>query len=573
MNASQSIPWRRIGVAIAWLVALIALRVGAAESPADEPAIKLPPMVVSESTKAPRWWYVSVADGEYLSRCSTATTRDFVTAELRMTQLVHVLIPAEFLARSDVPTVTVLTGADVKQQSDALVHDMVRTAEASNSLHAQEERRRRSQRVGRVEVLPNLRLQDRDLKALFVSLDEHTFDSERLVLVPEFVRDLLEKRTPMLPPWAIEGLVAVYGGATFTVDPITLKPTVWLSGRDSRALAKNDEWPRTLLPVADLFVTNISAAEGGTSLHGRIWRAELQLFVRWALDPRNAPARDGFWRFVQRSSEAPATEEMFQECFGFGYSGLLDRLSDYLPLAVKGSIRIEPGKLPKLPRIEPRPATPDEVARLQGEWERLEIAYVQARYPQFTRDYVTRARQTLHRAYDRGARDGRLDAAIGLCEIDAGDTAAAIPFLEQAAESGVKRPRVYAELARLRYAEWLQQSGGKPAQSAETLAPVLEPLRIAAQQSPALPEAYALLVECWLRCRARPPEGDFAILERGARLFRWRPELAFRIAALNAAWGHRDRALALLDESIGFVPDDATRARFEAFRAAIKGKG
>jgi hypothetical protein len=560
----------------AWLAAIAFLLSGgvihAAENEvAREPAVRLPPMVVSESSKAPRWWYVSVPGAEYLSRCSESATRDFVEAELHMQQLLRVLVPAEFLPQTDVPTITVLSSADLKQESDALVKDMVQRTGESSDRRQRESRHRVAAALGTVEVLPNLRLQDADSKALFVSLDEHTFEPDHLVLVPEYVRTMLEQRTPMLPPWLIAGFTDVYTQAMFVTDPVTLKTPTWLTRRDTRALAANPEWPRALLPPEDLFGPAVPRDQGTASSRGAVWRSEAALFVRWALDPKNG-VRDPFWKFVERSDEAPASERMFEECFGFGYAALFDRLSDYLPVAVKDPIRIEPGKLPKPPKIDVRPATPDEVARLQGEWERLEIAYVKPRFPQFLTEYTQRALRTLHRAYDRGARDLRLSAAIGLGEVDAGNDTAALPFLEQAAAGGVKRPRVYAELARLHYAEWVRRSGTKMAKTAAELAPVLEPLRIGVQQNPALADTYGMLVTCWLRCSERPPASDLALLDRGARLFRWYPDLTFRIAILNANSGHRDRAAALLEESVGFVPDDANRARFEQLLTAVTAK-
>jgi hypothetical protein len=539
---------------------------------ATEPAVKLPPMIVQESLKGPRWVYASTATGEYLSACSSRTTRDFITAEQGMRQLLHVLVPAQFFVQSDVPAITVLYNSELKQQSsDEVVSTLAQASRDAESAEPDRQKRGRNLHLGRIEVLPNLRLEDRELKALFVYLDEGAFDGDRLVLVPEYVHTMLRQRTPMLPTWLIEGIVDVFSHAKFIEDPITLKPALWVSRHETHALERDAEWPRTMMPISDLFGIDLPADGSAHPARMSIWRSQAALLVRWALDPRNG-MREKFWLFAERASAAPVTEQMFAECFGFGFSDLLDRLSDYLPIAVKEPIRIEPGKLPKPAKFDVRAATSDQVARLQGEWGRMEISYVKSTQPEFARTYADRARKILRRAYDSGIRDPRLTAAIGLCELDSGNEAAARPFLEQAAANEVVRPRVYFELARLRQAEIPREAGAKTAMTPLQVAAIVEPLRMAAKQRPALPEVYALLAESWLRCGELCPGDDLATLSRGAALFRWQPELTFRIALLHAKCGRRAEAATLLRDGLHYVYDDAMRARFEQLLATVEGK-
>lgn len=565
-----------------WAIVAAALLTGADAnaqdaSAANEPAVKLPPMIVQESTKGARWLYASTAGAEYLSGCSASTTENFISAEQQMVQLLHVLVPERFLVQSDVPSITVLYNPDLKREStDAIVGTLAEVSretergEKEPTSRPDSERRGKAIPIGRVELLPSLPLYDRDLKGVFVYLDG-AFNADGLALTSDSVRARLRQRTPMLPPWLIEAVVALYGQANFIEDPITMAPSVWISRRDSRAFEHNAEWPRTLLPITDLFGLEMPSDDAAQPRRAAIWRSEVTLFARWGIDPRNG-MQDRFWHFVDRASEAPVDEQMFAECFGFGFSDLLDRLSDYIPTAVKEPIHLEARKLPKLPPFEVRPATPDQVARLQGEWGRMEIAYVKARNPELARNYADRARQMLRRAYDRGARDPRLSAAIGLCEIDSGNEAAARPFLDQAASGEVVRPRVYFELARLRQAEQPHDAAGQTMLTGLQVAAVVEPLRIAAKQRPALPEVYALMADSWLRCRELPPASDLSTLSRGARLFRWQPELTFRIALLHAKCGNRAEAATLLRDGLHYVYDDASRARFEQLLARVQGK-
>src|SRR5258706_3635731 len=107
-------------------------------------------------------------------------------------------------------------------------------------------------RLNRVRFLPNIRVDDGDMCALFAYLDEKYFEGSTMVLMPGYVRFLLERHTPMLPPWLVEGIVAVYDQAGFLGNPITVGPASWI-GREGRAFERDPETPRALLPMAELF--------------------------------------------------------------------------------------------------------------------------------------------------------------------------------------------------------------------------------------------------------------------------------------------------------------------------------
>ena len=159
--------------------------------------------------------------------------------------------------------------------------------------------------------------------------------------------------------------------------------------------------------------------------------------VRWALQD---PARQwAFWRFATRVTLEPFSEKLWQECFGASSADVRDDLSDYLPTAISKPVFISSEKLPKLPAFELRAATPGEIARVKGEWERAEIGYVRQRHPEFVERYVEQARRTLVRAYDSGEREPRLLATLGLCQVDANDDVGALSALEAAAGARVVR--------------------------------------------------------------------------------------------------------------------------------------
>ena len=279
--------------------------------------------------------------------------------------------------------------------------------------------------------------------------------------------------------------------------------------------------------------------------------------------------REALWKFAARATEGPVSEDIFEAIFGFGFSELRDRLSDYLPKAVEQTARVAPGRLPPLPEIEIERATPNQIARVRGEWERLAIGHVQRRLPQVREPYIVQARRTLRRAFEAGDRDPRLLATIGLCEIDAGNEAGAREFLEPAVALRVVRPRAYYELARLRFAELRRGVPETNVFSFTELAPIIEPLRSALMQSPPLAEVHTMLAEAWERCELSPNTAEFAELETGARLFVRRPNVGYHIALALARHGKKAEAAAVLDASVPYITDENTRARTTRLRTEL----
>jgi len=542
-----------------WVGVFLALGIVAASHGADQTAlgapVELPPMLVEESTASVPWLYVKAGDTEFLSRCSEGTTRDLVEAWLTKMQLVRVLVPEQFLAQTDVPSVFVLYAQDLKQTVSAEIQREMQGREGT--------------RGGGVNIAPSMRLSDRDMHASIAYIDEALFDAAGLSVAPGHVHYLLQGRVPELPAWLIEGVERAWHRADFVLEPITLRPLVWNNNGESDALANDPARPRALLPANELFAT--AAARALENRHPRHVGARAgteELFFRWAIVSGGA-TREAFWRFAARAAEGPVSEELFEANFGFDFAELRDRLSDYLPKAVGETAHIAPGALPPVPPFEVQPATPNQVARVRGEWERLAIGHVQRRLPRVREPYIAQARRTLRRAFDAGDRDPRLLATMGLCEIDAGNEAGARPFLEPAVAAGVVRPRAYYELARLRLAELRRGAPATKIYSFTDLAPVLDPLRRALTQAPPLPEVYGLLAEAWNCCELTPNPAEFAELEAGARLFARRPAVVYPIACALARHGRKAEAARVLEAGAGAIADDTTRAGMNRLRAEL----
>ena len=247
-----------------------------------------------------------------------------------------------------------------------------------------------------------------------------------------------------------------------------------------------------------------------------------------------------------------------------------DRLSDYLPSAVRSGFRLDVIDELKLPPIRPRKATETEVARLKGDWERLEIIGVKARHPELALRYVEQARRTLMRAYDLGERDPRLLAVIGLLFCDIGDDATARPHLEAAVADGVVRPRVYQELARIRFAEGRAAPAGDQGRLSEMqVREVLVLLNQARKQAPPLAGVYLLTGAVWGQSAVAPTRDELAVLGEGVRLHPHDLKMIFNAAVLYAHHGFTEEATAFLEQGLREAGDTPMQRSFERLRAAL----
>lgn len=551
----------------------------AAEAPRAEATVELPPMLIAETSGLPPWLYTRAGDSEYLARCSERITRDYAEMRAERLRWLHSLFPAEILAKSDLPIGTLLVSQRYKPTNNAeIVGEVLDT------------QRRRGGGYVRATTAPNMMLNDAEIVGVFAYIDENNFQRENFTISSDYLRFLLERRSPAVPGWLREGIVSLYTDVEFPARAVTLRPLAWpavaeslanagrpemaradvprptspAAVRASQALVRNPEAPRVLLSATELF------GEAAWVTHAQLALAQANLFVRWGIDPRNG-MRDKFWTFARRACAEPLSEALFEACFGFGFSDLRDRLSDYLPLAVKEPLWLPlAGESPAATVV--RPATPAEVARLRGEWERLSVPLVQRRHAAEVERYRTQARRTLQRAYDEGERDAGLLASLGLLEVEAGNDLLGQGYLDEAVAKRVVRPRAYYEIARIR---WTQVSrGAAPTRLYETeeLEPIVLPLRAGLAQSPLLPGAAELFADIWLRGKTAPGEEDVALLRAAARTFVLDARIALRIARTLGRHGRLTDGAAVLEATFPHVRDEALRAQFAQLYGALTKK-
>ena len=558
---------------------------GAEPTDSAERVVDLPPFIFEEALKAPPWRFAEVPGLEILSRCPDYVSRHLGEEIARLNSILRLLIPEELQIEFSAPTVIIATTQDAR--NTAVWQKMIEETIAL-------ERKRRgvgddeiSVRDGfflpsanRVRSLANMRLWDKDEVALLFVLQERDFEQTRFILTTDYVRFVLENRTPPLPRWYLEGTMKLYELAEFAGDGVTIKPIDWEGTVVEDAQSHEFKAFRDLIPLNE-FLSGSDATlktAGLTTVQPILPSAELRtaeaaLLIRWALDPKGGANAPALWKYVAQASVGVPNEAIFRECFGLSYAEAEARLTKYLPTATHRSISLYVGSPVRLPHYDFRDATTDEIGRLKGEWERLGVAFVKSRYPALVSDYLAQARRTLQRAYESGKHDPRLLAVMGLCECDAGNDTGARELLAAAVQAQVVRPRAYYELTRIRYAEAMASaaaSGGRLTVKQTT--EILSPLSTAHRQSPPLYDLYELAGEVWMHSAAAQTRRNLALLDEGIRLYPRRLKLVYEAALLNGSNGFAAEANALIDRGVASTSDAAVRAKFEELRSTLRVK-
>jgi hypothetical protein len=538
--------------------------------------VALPPFIVEEPTRGPPWRYAEIAGYEILSRCNDGVTRRVVEAHFQLHQLLAEILPPSLQVTMSVPRAFILYDEELQPAaSKEVISRMLRTAPelppqdfpmapGRGGFRAPASRPRYS-------FLPNLRLWDRDSMAVFMIVRRDDFNAGQLSLTHDYVTFLVRSRVPQLPLWFVHGFLSLHQEMRYEGRRLTLDPLQWISEEHTDQLKKDPKSAPPMLPLED-FLSHRLEPRDPAATHDpvRTWQSQAALFVRWGLDANGGALRARFLKFVEQSAVHGAGAATFLECFGFELAEAEAQLSAYLPRAVRRTIHFRPAKPARLPPLPLRNASDGQIARIKGDWERLEVPYVKAISPELAPKYLEQARRTLKRAYDRGERDPRLLAIMGLCEGDAGNDPGARAYLEAATRIGPIRPRANFELARLRFAEFsANPAGSSGGFSVSQAADVLRPLFAARAEPPPLPEVYQLIADVWSRTDTTPTRGHLAVIDEGVRLFPRQTELVVRGAELNLRHGFLQHAAAFIDLGLRIADSDETRARITALQQQL----
>ena len=190
---------------------------------------------------------------------------------------------------------------------------------------------------------------------------------------------VLGAQRPEYPEWAQHGLFGVCGPISGVVgiaqstslrfpklswpDP-TVGPGVYPKGAA--------DFP----PFAEMFDP---VRDTETMTRDERWKFEFQcgLFARWSLfgPAKKGRDRNAFWAFAEMARRGQATEEVFRQCYQMDWPAVCAEMRRYLK--TKGTGMLEAwmphvrADVPEAERLEFRPATPEEVRRILGEFRRL----------------------------------------------------------------------------------------------------------------------------------------------------------------------------------------------------------
>jgi hypothetical protein len=515
----------------------------------------LPPFVVQGG---PPWRYTHPPGFEILSRWSDSKTESFASALVAAKQLFDAILPPEFQGQFSVPTANLLV-PDVG--TEALPAPLMAQVLAH--------RAPAGPRPTQVSFMTSLELQDRDSAVIFGVLPSGPIPST-VVYTNDLVRLVLERRVPALPSWFIVGFCDMYTGTAFVMGGANTGTAGWMSRKQADALAEDPDSPRQLIPLAELFADPPAGPPEPTA-RLMLRQAEASLFIRWALDGLGSPHRAALWQFVTEASTGPVTESRFKALFGEDYVSVLNDLSDYLPWALTHSLRLTPRTPPAETEIRMRDATPAEVGRIKGDWERLEMDHVAVQFPELAPHYRARAEDTFKLAYQDARTDPDLLGVMGLFDLDCGKPAQAEPLLRAAAIAHVVRPRVYYELARMFFNELAKPQPGStqarltPGQAAALLGLLDE----ARAQKPSLPEVYGLYSQIAIAADAQPGPALLKVVREGAQLFPRNPPLIYEAAVVLAASGDAAHANDILQNAIGEAAEPALRSQMASLQATL----
>jgi hypothetical protein len=558
------------------LVCLAAAGVKAQGPPAGalpgQDTVELPPMLVeAESANGPEWRYGRVPGVEVLSACDTALTRSFIVRLYEQEQRLRQFIPPELLVRTTAPMTVILYP---KSREKSLAHEMAQEMEKTGV---------QATHTG-IHPLPHLRLTDADSSSIYAILDDGaSFSPARffedwtggegnyshIVLAPEYLGYRLESNPPDDPPWFCDGMVGLYRDSLGRDGEAAFAGDEWLSAADADALQDNPDTLRPILPLAEVFV-GVRPNRGADYL--RAWRAEAELFCRWAAAERRPGTRAALWEFAERARRQPVTEGLFRQYFGIDYADMRDVLSDYLPTAVTDQVQWDLGPEPAEPAMELHLATPSEIHRIKGDWSRRALRLIRTHYPKLVPLYVDQTRRLFEAAYARGERDPLFLAGYGLFDCELGQDAAAGSLLENAHGATQLYPRDLAELARLR----LGAARAHPAGMAGTFSPaqvssILALVNEARQLSPPLVGTYAVVGDLVRHVAGGPSPEEIALLNEGARLFPYFYQLVLDAVVWDTRTGDLSSAKSLAALGAWNAADPAVQARFAAVQRALAG--
>ena len=575
----KSVPWLIHIVRPALLPISAMLLAGQpASSVPPDPPIEMATVTVTTTLELPKpeaWEYARIGRVEVLTQASSAKSKRLVDHFQKFRQALAIIQLAPG-APPDADLALIL--CDDEARFGAFNPDGKTDYNVVSHLFQDSERAAIVANVG----LKTLRTEDIALRRPTGGTYEELRIEHTRVIDREYTRYLLSfgrERPP--PPWLIEGVAQMamdmeltsktikYGlvdisrgmpesnetEAEIDADNMIIAMTGSSSETTENAAAAVGDRPfplvlqrQPLIPLEQFFAVSADAPEALHPLVNSRWAKQAYALVHFCQFKRDGKLKDALTRFDERLATEPLSESLFQECFGLSYAQTLDQLKRYLnnPRHVFRHIKLARGHELVAEDIEFRAATQGEIARIQGDALRL------ANRP-------AAALQTYRIAYARGERDTALLAALGVAELDAGQTRRAQTLLETATQQATARSSAWNALARLRLEAAIAQPAASGRLDATQLAAVLAPLLEARARQPVGVETYQLMAKAWSNSAIEPSPANIHLLGEGVMRFPFDAKLTRDTAALYLRAGDAPNAVAVAEMGLRFSSDESTR--------------
>lgn len=566
------------------------------------------------------WRYASVPGFEVLSRTSDEKTSWELDSVRRGLFLENELLPGDWHPQPAVPYTVIIDDTDLETVPTSELHsqpiqfhspvDALTWGELSDSAN-----------------FSNDPVGSSDADTFAVNSNVHGVDTDNPACGSVSL-DRLLRAAPPLPRWLLSGLMGAECGVfreSFVpivdtgqigfpspdIRRVAGPGTLWVSLDETQRLLKSikrDRKAKIEIPS----VRGLFAEAPPTEDNAILMESEAALFVRWGLlgpDRRDPAISRAFLELARRSRRGPVTEQVFADCFGFGFAAMDEKLAAFLKSVLARPTSVYVDMPASFPAPVLREATADRIGRILGDWLRMEGESLRGSDLDLCEAFMFSAGRMLERAYrednglppdvdpSRGGgqsagtspnaaygsavvmkpfvvsathlHDPGLLAVYGLYERDTGNDGKAREFLEAAARAGVVRPKAYLVLAKLRYVEAIGRPLGLDGKiSAQQAEGILDPLHSALRCLPD-PDIYRLIVETWIHCDAKPDVDDLVGIVEGAALFPRNTGLSYRAALLCAKDGYPAQAAELIDKGLVFTTSESNRGYFERLRSTL----
>lgn len=532
------------------------------EDAARAKALPLPPITVQQDLP---WLYGRIEGFEVLTLCSIRVTEQFLSAQIKGS-----LIPAQQFRTPRTRSVEiVLWGGDTKA-----IPPTRKTKYADSGY-----------RFGPGQIngwfIPDV-IARSDGDSLVLSANLKTVDSYETAAA-QLARCLLADRTPSVPQWMQEGMFGDQGlfpgdlgiqayGDTSQLSGMLLLPYLPWEGPEPQAEAA----AAALIPLADFFRGPPTTADRAARLH---WCSQAGLLARWAIADDESIRQQrsvGYWRLAALAAQRPITEQDFAACFKMDYARATTKLAACLLATRRNTARYSPfalsATLPQLDKFILRPATLTEIARLRGNFERMQMNALRESFPDVSRKFEAAARRTLFGAYKSGLSDPAFLGVLGEFEYDTGDLATAREHLEAAATAKQAGTRALLALAHLRLTAARTDLAHGVLFPPAALASILTPLFQARAREPSLSETYTAIGEAWAQSATPPTADNLAVLVEGVKVFPYNSALRWQAIELHRQHKFFQEALALVDQGLALASTEAERARLQQIQTTLRAK-